>query len=172
MPIDPVSPKRSGMGANIFVGGDTMRPVPKGLWCGVTSIVRGSCRPDAILLLHIVVAYFILSGMGNRLKSKLTAQAILRFYDSRGLSAYLRHKGDEEAGDLMIVIGLSDGRAVLYSPSHDMEGRRRWTRISGDDPIPADQAEVRIAKARSIDPDLWVIEIEERQDRALFLEIL
>lgn len=103
-----------------------------------------------------------------RLKSSLQAQAILRLYDLRMIPVYLRKRGDADAGALMIVTQSRAG-AALYTQAYDLEGRRQWLRQGWMD---AAEAEAKIARAVERDPDVWIIEIEDDQDRALFKEAL
>lgn len=105
--------------------------------------------------------------MTPRLKSKLLAQAILRLHDLQNIPAYLRRSGDIDSGALLILVSARGHGCALYSQSYDLEGRRQWLR-HGEGWLEPAEAETRIARALSRDPDLWVIEIEDDQDRGLF----
>jgi hypothetical protein len=58
-----------------------------------------------------------------------------------------------------------DGNAVLFQRSFDlMSGERVWVELSKGPERDVDEAVVR---QRGFDPDLWVIEVEDRAGRHL-----
>ncbi len=103
--------------------------------------------------------------MSARVTSQLWVQAYLRRVEIAGGAAFLVRRGFETAGDIVIKISLLDGRARLLRAASDPEGGRRWINALGAEPAPEAEAEVLIARALERDPDLWVIEVEDRQDR-------
>ena len=61
-----------------------------------------------------------------------------------------------------------DGSAIVYQRSLDlMSGERAWVVLAEG---PESDVDSSIAKQRSFDPDLWVIEVEDRQGRHLLHE--
>jgi hypothetical protein len=61
-----------------------------------------------------------------------------------------------------------DGKATVYQRSFDiMTGDRNWVILSEGDERDVDAS---LSKQRSFDPDLWVIEVEDRQGRNLLDE--
>ncbi len=100
--------------------------------------------------------------MEARLKAGLLVQAIMRLYDRDMIPAYLRHRGDADAGAVTVKIALSRDSAVLLVQARDGEGRAAWMKTG-----PADDAaiEAMLAKAVSRDPDLWIIEAEDAKGR-------
>jgi hypothetical protein len=88
--------------------------------------------------------------------------ARLRFQD---IPAFVVAHGDDTAGAVLVKLSTLDGQARAFTRSFDiMTGDRLWREhIAGAD---AD-VEASIAKQRSFDPDLWVIEVEDRAGRHL-----
>ena len=109
-----------------------------------------------------------------RLKSAIWVAAYLRRCNVEGVFAAVRRRGAEEAGTIFIKVSRLDGTADLYGPApqsafaeanpHD----RAFTRIEAA-PAPEARIEDRIRSEVRFDPDLWVIEIEDRAGRH-FLE--
>ncbi len=106
-----------------------------------------------------------------RLKSAIWVAAFLRRCQVEGAFAALRRRGAEEAGAVFIKINLLDGRAVLYGPAPQSafdEARpteRAFTVLSGGAPVPDAEAEAALARQLRFDPDLWIIEVEDRAGR-------
>ena len=109
-----------------------------------------------------------------RLRSDFWVSAYLRRCESEGVFAVLRHRGAAEAGAIAIKLDCLDGTSALYLPapqSEMTEGvERMWSRAHAA-PF-KDNAEIdsQIMRQLSFDPDLWVVEIEDRQGRH-FLDV-
>ena len=89
----------------------------------------------------------------------------LRLYD---IPAFVTSKGDATAGAVLIKMNTLDGKAVCYQRSFDlMSGEREWAILSEGAEADVDAS---LSKQRSFDPDLWVIEVEDKQGRHLLDE--
>ena len=112
--------------------------------------------------------------MQPRLTSRLRVEAMLRMATSAGVTGAILRRGDAQAGSIYIKIARLDGTADLYGPAPgpglDDAGRPRWSRLrqACDD---AD-AEAYVQTRARVDPDLWLIEIEDRDGRAFLDGIL
>lgn len=101
-----------------------------------------------------------------RLKSSLLVAAILRRYDQEVIPAYIRRKGDPDAGTILLKISLGPLHAILLGQARNAEGRAGWLRLGGERIYDTD-AERAIEKAVQRDPDLYVIEVEDGKGRIL-----
>jgi hypothetical protein len=84
------------------------------------------------------------------------------------IPAFVVQRGDSTAGAVLVKLNTLDGKARCYQRSFDlMTGERKWMVL-----VEGDEAEVdaSIVKQRGFDPDLWVIEVEDRQGRHLLDE--
>ncbi len=103
---------------------------------------------------------------------RLTADVWVSAYLTRlrlmDIPAFVVQKGDATAGAVLIKLNTLDGQACCYQRSFDlMTGARRWVvLVDGDDGT----VDASITKQRGFDPDLWVIEVEDRQGRHLLDE--
>lgn len=100
-----------------------------------------------------------------RLVTSLWVAAQIRVCDLNLLPAVVRRRGDGEAGAVILKLNRLDGTASILAQTRDAEGRRAWMRATGAAPVPDDEAETYIARAIKRDPDLWVVEIEDRHGR-------
>ena len=98
-----------------------------------------------------------------RLKSAIYVQALIRRCEAAGAAAYLLRRGSEEAGAVFIKLNRLDGTLAVLSPVRRGE-ERVWTRPLGD---AADEQRCAdyFAKQIRFDPDIWIVEIEDRLGR-------
>jgi hypothetical protein len=98
-----------------------------------------------------------------RLKSRIYVQALIRRCEIAGASAYVVRKGAEEAGAIFLKLNRLEGGITVLSPARRGE-ERVWMRPLGES---ADETRVSdyFAKQTRIDPDIWIVEIEDRQGR-------
>ncbi|MEP1767894.1 MAG: DUF1491 family protein [Sulfitobacter sp.] len=88
--------------------------------------------------------------------------ARLRMFD---IPAFVVAHGDDTGGAVLVKLATLDGKAVLFQRTFDlMTGARIWAELSAGPEAEVDGA---IAKQRGFDPDLWVIEVEDRAGRHL-----
>ena len=82
----------------------------------------------------------------------------------------LRRRGAAEAGAVFVKVDRLDGTADLYGPApqslvdDESGGERLFTRLLEAAPNP--DVEEKIRREIRFDPDLWLVEIEDRAGRA------
>ena len=103
--------------------------------------------------------------MEPRLKAAIWVSAHLRICAAQGITAVIARHGDDTAGSVLIKLNLLDGRARLFEPTFAHTGARVWRSVTGPEPVAEAKADEAVARALKRDPDLWVIEIEDRQGR-------
>lgn len=112
--------------------------------------------------------------ISSRLRSDLFVAALLRRASANGAYAVLRRRGAAEAGAIFVKVDPLDGRAALFGPAAQSEieddGMRRFRRLQDTDWMAPADAEARMLKEIRFDPDLWLVEIEDREGRS-FLEL-
>ncbi len=103
--------------------------------------------------------------MQPKLKAAIWVQAQVRLCDGACLPVAVVRRGDPDAGAIMLKLNrLADGCEVL-TQTRTKDGRPAWMRGTGDGPVPEDEADAYIARALDRDPDVWVLEIEDPEDR-------
>ncbi len=100
-----------------------------------------------------------------RLTTDFWVGAWLRRLEMAAIAHYVTRRGDPTAGAVLAKVATLDGRAKVYERSYDiMADRRSWLVLDEGDERDVDQT---IARQMARDPDLWVIEIEDREGRTL-----
>ena len=106
--------------------------------------------------------------MTARLTSEVWVGAYLTRCRLADIPAFVVARGDHTAGAVLVKLNTLDGKAVTFQRSFDlMTGARRWMVLAeGEDA----EVEGVVRRQRDMDPDLWVIEIEDRAGRHLLDE--
>lgn len=103
--------------------------------------------------------------MAARLTAGFWVAAYLARLRQEGIAAYVMARGDDTAGAVLVKLATLDGRARALTRSLDpTDGSRVWTTLQEGSEAEVDAA---IARQRGHDPDLWVIELEDRAGRTL-----
>jgi hypothetical protein len=106
-----------------------------------------------------------------RLKSAIWVSAYLRRCQVDGAFAAVRRHGADEAGSIFIKINRLDGTADLYGPAPQAvfaEARpaeRAFSRCLKSLPARDADIEAYLSREIRIDPDIWIVEIEDRAGR-------
>jgi hypothetical protein len=106
-----------------------------------------------------------------RLKSAIWVSAYLRRCNGEGAFAAVRRRGAEDAGAIFIKLNRLDGTAELFAPAPQSAfddarpADRAFSRSFGKDPVPEQKVEDKLAKEARFDPDVWIVEVEDRAGR-------
>jgi hypothetical protein len=101
--------------------------------------------------------------------------AYLRRCQTEGVFGAVRRRGAEEAGAVFVKVALLDGTAMLYTPAPQSayDESRPVDRVfapSPPQPVEERKIEERLQKEISFDPDVWIVETEDKAGRH-FLEL-
>lgn len=100
-----------------------------------------------------------------RLTARFWVDAYLARLRGFDIPAFVVAHGDDTGGAVLVKLATLDGQATLFQRSFDlMTGDRRWVELVKGVEREVDEA---VARQRGFDPDLWVIEVEDRQGRHL-----
>jgi len=107
----------------------------------------------------------------DELKTEFWVSALIRRAQIEGAFAGIVRKGDPDAGAVLVKVATLDGRARLYGPARNGEGERIWLDLSagslGDEERAVDE---HARKRADGDPDVWLVEIEDKQGRHFLQE--
>jgi hypothetical protein len=107
----------------------------------------------------------------DALRTEIWVAALVRRAELGGAFATVATRGDPDAGAVVVKVNLLDGRARAYAPALDAEGRRAWIDpLGGDAPGAEADVDAYCRRRREGDPDVWVVEIEDRRGRSFIEE--
>lgn len=103
--------------------------------------------------------------------SRLTAEFWVSAYRARlealGIPVYIAARGDPTAGAVLVKLATLDGQARLFGRVSRLEGGQIWDVIAEGAEAAVDEA---VERQRRYDPDLWLVEVEDRRGRHLLDE--
>jgi hypothetical protein len=105
--------------------------------------------------------------MTVRLTADFWVHAYLARLQLAGIPAFVTARGDATAGTVAVKVNTLDGDARLFTRVNDATGARIWSVLAEGAETKVDAA---LGRARRFDPDLWVIEVEDREGRHLLDE--
>ena len=105
--------------------------------------------------------------MTPRVTSEFWVKAYLTRLRVMDIPAFITSRGDATAGAVLVKINTLDGNAAAYQRSYDVEGNRIWVPLSEGTDTEVEEA---LSRQRQHDPDIWIIEVEDKQGRSLLDE--
>jgi len=109
-----------------------------------------------------------------RLRADIWIAAYLRRCEAEGAYSVLRRRGAPEAGAIFVKVDRLDGFAALFGPAPQSELKdgydRLFVRLHREPWITPAEVEARLAREIGFDPDLWIVETEDRLGRC-FLDV-
>jgi hypothetical protein len=100
-----------------------------------------------------------------RLNAGIFVRALIRRAEVAGAAAYVVRKGAEQGGAVIIKIAPLDGSCLVLSQARrGAEGELVWLKPLGEK-VDETAASAWFEKQIKYDPDLWIVEVEDRQAR-------
>jgi len=104
----------------------------------------------------------------GRLPTRVWIMAHVRRCLVDGTPATIAHKGDPDSGMLLLKLNALENGCRVLSQTRDLDGEIAWLAAFDGGTVTEAEAEAYIARALDRDPDLWVVEIEDRDGRNPF----
>jgi hypothetical protein len=129
------------------------------------AMLRTLALPPGPIRLYIVIM---------RISTELAVKALIRRCQSAGAAAFVVRHGDDERGALFVKVAMLDGRAKLLGPPpallSDTGRSRTLEHHMAEDGAPERDVDAYLARQIEFDPDLWLVEIEDREGRTFLDE--
>ena len=104
-----------------------------------------------------------------RLRTDIWVSALVRQAEKAGALVTVAKKGADEAGAIFLIVDGGEGTNDLYGPAPqsifdtDRPADRVFIQLAAALTLP--DLETRLSAERRFDPDLWIVEIQDRQRR-------
>ena len=103
------------------------------------------------------------------LSTDIWVSALIRRAEQGGAFAMVARKGDPRAGAVLVkVVNRRADDVRLYAEALRGDGERVWMEPQSARNEP--ELDAYIARQVRIDPDIWVVEIEDRESRSFLTE--
>lgn len=108
--------------------------------------------------------------MAVRLAAEVWVAAYMRKVRVMGGSAYLRRRGADQGGAVILKItstdrGFHEPNCSALTRVSTLEGGLAWSWLAGPELCAEAAVDAKLEKQTSFDPDLWIVEVEDRQGR-------
>jgi hypothetical protein len=103
-----------------------------------------------------------------RLATEFRVKAAIRQGMLDGIDVTLVRRGEATAGALLVKLNRLNGACTVLSETRMPNGERVWLAGTGAAPVDEAAADAYVARQVGRDPDLWVVEVEDRQGRHPF----
>ncbi|MGI9421993.1 MAG: DUF1491 family protein [Hyphomicrobiaceae bacterium] len=104
-----------------------------------------------------------------RLKSEIWIKAYIRICAGENVPAVVVRHGDDDAGAVFIKVSRLDGTACLFGPApsgySETQLDRRWSPLLNGASVTEQDVDDYVAQQLKFDPDLWLVEVEDRRGR-------
>jgi hypothetical protein len=97
------------------------------------------------------------------LNTGLWVHAQVRLCDRAFIPATIVRHGDDDAGTVLVKVNRFEEGVTVYAAATTIEGEPAWSRGTGPKPVSEADADAYIARQVQYDPDVWVLEIEDRK---------
>lgn len=98
--------------------------------------------------------------MDARLPAHLEVAALLRATEAAGGFAMVLHKGERDAGTILVVLTEKSANARLYERMPSPDGLRKWQISKVQDLEKPWEFSEYLERRGLRDPDLWIIELD------------
>jgi hypothetical protein len=97
------------------------------------------------------------------LTTGLWVSAQIRLCDRAFVPATVVRRGDPDAGTVLVKVNRFEQGVTVYAQANAFDDGPAWLRGTGPNPVPEAEADAYITRQVARDPDVWVLEIEDRK---------
>jgi len=98
--------------------------------------------------------------MDARLPAHLEVASLIRRVQAEGGFATVLHKGERDAGTILVVLAENGANFRLYERMPQLDGSRQWTLNRVQDPENKTDSQEYLDRRATQDSDTWIIELD------------
>ena len=99
----------------------------------------------------------------DRIPTAVWVDAHLRKLQSDGKSCYIVNKGAYATGTVLLKINTLGQGCLLLQQQRNLDGELGWMMLMKGEKVPEPEVDEYLRRAVDRDPDVWAIEIEDRE---------
>jgi len=103
--------------------------------------------------------------MAMGLTTGLWVSAQVRLCDIAFIPATIVRRGDPDAGTVLLKLNRFEEGVTVYTQASTTTDTPAWSRGTGPKPVAEAEADAYIERQVKYDPDVWVLEIEDRRGK-------
>ena len=98
--------------------------------------------------------------MDIRLPAHLEVSSLIRRVQSEGGFAAVLHKGERDAGTILVVLAENGANMRLFERMPQLDGTRAWSQAKEQVTDNPSEFQEYLERRSSQDPDLWIVELD------------
>ena len=98
--------------------------------------------------------------MDVRLPAHLEVSSLIRRVQAEGGFAAVLHKGERDAGTILVVLAENGAHMRLFERMPQVDGTRAWSQSKSQDSDNKAEVQEYLDRRATQDPDLWIIELD------------
>jgi hypothetical protein len=104
----------------------------------------------------------------DRIPTAVWVDAHLRKLQSDGKSCYILNKGAYATGTVLLKINTLGQGCLLLQQQRNLDGELGWMKLMKGEKVSEPEVDEYLRRAVDRDPDVWAIEIEDREGQNPF----
>jgi hypothetical protein len=97
------------------------------------------------------------------LTTGIWVSAQVRICDRNFIPATVVRRGDPDSGTVLLKLNRFEEGVTVYTQASSTTDTPAWSRGTGPKPVTEAEADAYIERQVKYDPDVWVLEIEDRK---------
>lgn len=95
-----------------------------------------------------------------RLPAHVEVGALIRRVAAAGGFAAVLHKGERDAGTILVVTRENGANPRLFERMPQLDGSRAWTATRVQEPEKSQEFDEYLSRRGTRDPDVWIVELD------------
>lgn len=101
--------------------------------------------------------------MAMGITTGIWVMAQVRLCDRAFIPATVVRRGDPDAGTVLLKLNRFEAGVTVFTQTSSSGDEPAWSRGTGPNPVSEAEADAYIERQVKYDPDVWVLEIEDRR---------
>lgn len=97
--------------------------------------------------------------METRVPAHIEVSGLLRTAQAGGDFGMVLHKGERDAGTILVVMLDNQGLGSLFERMPQLDGSRKWTQVKIQASDNKQEFEDYLTRRMAQDPDVWIVEL-------------